>query len=78
METVFHSVAPYVRYVYGEVYHLRGLNRRYVETALGVPVGYDPALDTALGRRFERLMRLYGLDGGLSTLPSLVLTRAVY
>ena len=27
LEEVFHAVAPYVRYVYGEALHMRGLNR---------------------------------------------------
>ena len=64
MEEVFHAVAPYVRYVYGEALHMRGLNRMYIARRLGVEVGYDPALDTALARRFEALRRLYGLLGG--------------
>jgi DNA repair photolyase len=66
LEAVFRALAEIMPdFVYGESFHIRGMNVVYLREVLGVEVDGRglPAFDREAGRFFEELCARYGLKG---------------
>jgi DNA repair photolyase len=66
LEAVFRALAEIKPdFVYGESFHIRGMNVVYLREALGVEIDGRalPAFDREAGRFFEELCARYGLKG---------------